>query len=136
LTASRYNSRSDSGAPKRIQHANSRAQTSNIADGAYLGTEQTLACFSARLKAPEANPHATLITLYMNAVEEAARSTPPSRALQLMERRRIEPYVSKGTSPGPRHPLGKESMLLQVSLDLGRDVDLYFDRYGPSTPLE
>jgi hypothetical protein len=43
---------------------------SNICDQAYLGFASTLAVFSPLLENPVVNPHATLITLFMNAVEE------------------------------------------------------------------
>jgi hypothetical protein len=74
----------------------------------------------------------------MNAVEEAVQSLPENYAVQLAERRRIEPYIfNGGNRPAFCHHLSKESILLQVSQDLGRDVDMYFDRCVPcNEPLD
>jgi hypothetical protein len=43
-------------------------QVSNITDQPYLGTYQTLTLLSPLLQSPTKNPHATLISLYLNAV--------------------------------------------------------------------
>lgn len=45
-------------------------QVSNISDRCYLGVYRTLECMVPLLQEPEANPHATLITLFMNVVDE------------------------------------------------------------------
>jgi hypothetical protein len=45
-------------------------QVSNIADGAYLGLPRTVGVMMPLLQEPLVNPHATLITLLMNVVEE------------------------------------------------------------------
>jgi hypothetical protein len=45
-------------------------QVSNICDQAYLGFAPTIAVFSPLLENTVVNPHATLITLFMNALEE------------------------------------------------------------------
>ncbi|CAK4027567.1 Hypothetical predicted protein [Lecanosticta acicola] len=47
-----------------------RIETSNIADRAYLGTARTVGLLGPLLQKPADNPYATLITSYMNAVEE------------------------------------------------------------------
>ncbi|KAK4237717.1 hypothetical protein C8A03DRAFT_44438 [Achaetomium macrosporum] len=47
-----------------------RIEVSNISDGGYLGIHRTLAVMVPLLQSPLANPHATLITLFMNAVDE------------------------------------------------------------------
>lgn len=44
---------------------------SNIADAGWLGLRKTLAMAIPLLQAPRDNPHATLLTLFLNAVEEA-----------------------------------------------------------------
>ncbi len=36
----------------------------------YIGTYETLRLFSPLLQSPKENPHATLITLYLNATKE------------------------------------------------------------------
>lgn len=45
-------------------------QVSNIADVGFLGIHRTLECMIPLLQVPLVNPHATLITLLMNAVDE------------------------------------------------------------------
>ncbi|OBS15940.1 hypothetical protein FPOA_12899 [Fusarium poae] len=47
-----------------------RIEVSNISDGGYLGIHQTVGIMSPLLQAPDINPHATLITLLMNVVDE------------------------------------------------------------------
>ncbi|RYC56871.1 hypothetical protein CHU98_g9335 [Xylaria longipes] len=48
-----------------------RIEVSNICDSNYLGIDTTLKTFGPLLRSPSANPHATLITAFMNAVPEA-----------------------------------------------------------------
>jgi hypothetical protein len=45
-------------------------QVSNIADAGYLGIRRTICLMVPLLQGPLINPHATLITLFMNAVDE------------------------------------------------------------------
>jgi hypothetical protein len=45
-------------------------QVSNIADGGYLGIHRTVAILAPQLQGPSTKPHATLITLFMNVVDE------------------------------------------------------------------
>jgi hypothetical protein len=85
-------------------------QTSNIADCGYMGTAPTLAYLGTSLKLRDNNPHATLITLYMNAVDESAMNHSGKQDTdQRAEYKRVAPYV-------------------------GRDGDLHFDRYVYASP--
>ena len=80
------------------------------------------------LKTPDLNRHATLLTLYMNAVDEAARDE--TRKAVETEYKRAEPYVL-GTTSSPAafsSPYSKERILLGASRTLLRDNDVYFDR--------
>ncbi len=43
---------------------------SNISDSGYLGIHGTVALMVPLLQQPQDNPHATLVTLFMNAVDE------------------------------------------------------------------
>ncbi|KAF5565162.1 SET MYND domain-containing protein, partial [Fusarium pseudoanthophilum] len=43
---------------------------SNISDSGYLGIHHTVALMAPLLRHPSVNPHATLITLFMNMVDE------------------------------------------------------------------
>lgn len=49
-------------------------QVSNITDRNYLGTHQTLTLLSPLLQSPTKNPHATLISLYLNGLIEIINS--------------------------------------------------------------
>jgi hypothetical protein len=46
-------------------------KVSNISDSGYVGIHRTVALMVPLLQGPLINPHATLITLFMNAVEES-----------------------------------------------------------------
>ncbi|KAF3070952.1 hypothetical protein GL218_00779 [Daldinia childiae] len=52
-----------------------RIEASNISDKCWLGTRETLRHLSPLLKTPAENPHATLITVYLNAVMETVRGS-------------------------------------------------------------
>ncbi|KAF5723855.1 hypothetical protein FMUND_1463 [Fusarium mundagurra] len=47
-----------------------RIEVSNISDGGYLGIRSTVAMMAPLLRKPSINPHATLVTLFMNMVDE------------------------------------------------------------------
>jgi hypothetical protein len=68
-------------------------KTSNLADGGYLGTAQTLAFLGPSLKPRDINPHATLIALYMNAVEEWVVEYQGEDLDTSAEFNRVEPYI-------------------------------------------
>lgn len=80
------------------------------------------------LKEPAHNPHATLLTLYMNAVDEMASDE--TRQAIAAECKRAEPYIfNNGRSPAAlSNPFSKELILLGASRTLFRDGDVYFDR--------
>ncbi|KAI1095425.1 hypothetical protein F5B19DRAFT_481800 [Rostrohypoxylon terebratum] len=48
-----------------------RIEASNLSDSRWLGTQQTLEALIPLLKSPEVNPHATLVTVYLDAITEA-----------------------------------------------------------------
>ncbi|KAK1490750.1 hypothetical protein CCUS01_14345 [Colletotrichum cuscutae] len=59
--------------PKFLENSTfSRIEVSNISDAGYLGIYRTLDLMIPLLQSPLVNPHATLITLFMNAVDENA----------------------------------------------------------------
>ena len=78
------------------------------------------------LKTPDLNRHATLLTLYMNAVDDAARDE-TCKAVET-EYKRAEPYVLGATGSPFYSPYSKERILLGASRTLLRDNDVYFDR--------
>ncbi|KAH7204657.1 hypothetical protein DER44DRAFT_666985 [Fusarium oxysporum] len=56
--------------PDHVDGSFDRIEVSNISDGGYLGIHRTVALMAPVLREPSINPHATLITLFMNMVEE------------------------------------------------------------------
>ncbi|XDG03004.1 hypothetical protein ABKA04_002619 [Annulohypoxylon sp. FPYF3050] len=48
-----------------------RIEVSGLSDSRWFGTQQTLEALCPLLKSPELNPHATLITTYLDAITEA-----------------------------------------------------------------
>jgi hypothetical protein len=111
-------------------------QTSNIADCGYMGTAPTLAYLGTSLKPRAENPHATLLTLYMNAVDETAMNHGGKQGTdQRAECKRVAPYIfgdKKGAaikiSPSQFSPYTKEIIFMGSSQAVGRDGDLHFDR--------
>jgi hypothetical protein len=107
-------------------------KTSNLADGGYLGTAQTLAFLGPSLKPRDINPHATLIALYMNAVEEWVVEYQGEDLDTSAEFNRVEPYIISDDfdlSSYERSEFNKYTVLMEASITRGRDGDLHFDRY-------
>ncbi|KAJ5335809.1 uncharacterized protein N7506_005745 [Penicillium brevicompactum] len=50
-----------------------RIEVSNITDAGYLGTRETLRLLSPLLQPPQKNPHATIISAYLNAIMEMVK---------------------------------------------------------------
>ncbi|KAL4749304.1 hypothetical protein BDW72DRAFT_214109 [Aspergillus terricola var. indicus] len=103
----------------------SRIDVSNISDSGWLGIDRTLAYMIPLLQPPRENPCATLITLFMNAVEEAMtdedRKEMTSRSESLLQ------YL-----PPKRRPISSydpELVKVIMALDLVMDYNLVFDRY-------
>lgn len=80
-------------------------QVSNVSDRGYVGIHRTVAMMAPLLQGPLINPHATLITLFMNAVpetmtmeEQRAVMSPHGQAMRRllkflpMERMPMSPY--------------------------------------------
>ncbi|KAK8070351.1 hypothetical protein PG997_010554 [Apiospora hydei] len=88
-----------------------RIETSNIADVTYLNPVGAVGLIGPLLKPPSVNPHATLITLFMNAIHEMkpARSN-PSDLLNTV--RQAAGYLS----PSPARHMCDASYLRTMSL--------------------
>ncbi|KAF5962848.1 hypothetical protein FBULB1_13786 [Fusarium bulbicola] len=57
--------------PAHVQKGSlNRIEVSNISDEGYLGIHRTVGLMVPLLRSPVCNPHATLITLFMNLIEE------------------------------------------------------------------
>ena len=97
-----------------------------------MGTAQTLAFLGPSLKPRDINPHATLIALYMNAVEEWVVEYQGEDLDTSAEFNRVEPYIfgeDVDLSLCERSEFNKYTVLIEASITRGRDGDLHFDRY-------
>jgi hypothetical protein len=99
---------------------------SNICDRGYLGTEEALALFGPRLYPRQRNPHATLITLFLNAVDGSM--SPMDQHQDFMEvRKKLSSYLPLTASPNA-NTNDAEIMRFIAAEHLVRDVDKYFSR--------
>lgn len=58
-------------------------QTSNICDVGYVGPAQTVQLFGPLLQKPSENPHATLVTPFMNAIGKMGNIDPDASNAEL-----------------------------------------------------
>lgn len=102
-----------------------RIEVSNIADEAYLGLPRTLATFAPLLKRRSINPHAALLTLFLNACEIADRMMGNDMNEVVMSARmkevlRYMPLTSMDST---------ETMKSMAAIGLVRDYDQIFAWY-------
>lgn len=107
----------------------SRIDVSNISDSGWLGIHRTLAYMIPLLQSPRENPHATLITLFMNAVEETMTDEERVQGItpQSVSSRRLLRYL-----PPKRRPISRydpELVRMNMARDLVMDYNPTFDRY-------
>lgn len=106
---------------------------SNISDDCYLGIARTLDLCRPLLQKHSDNSHATIITLFMNAVVEAVQSTPPSRGESISILQRVARYLPPNS---PRHFDYDSATIKYVSAhDLLRDNEKYFNRSVVRIPI-
>ncbi|EJT69198.1 hypothetical protein GGTG_13307 [Gaeumannomyces tritici R3-111a-1] len=118
-----------------------RIEASNICDTGYLGIESTLDAVSPMLKTPEVNDKATILMVFLNAVEEVVISLGPTSDDEKVFEKVME-YMDKPAQFSSLAPL--TSMMAAVSLrdealnftirsmaakDTARDIDMIFDAY-------
>jgi hypothetical protein len=114
----------DSASKHHIQ-AFDRIDVSNIVDRCYVGIHDTLDLLGRLLKTRTENPHAALITLFMNYHEEEAGSKPDPRALD----REIKEIMKLMPAFKPR---GKSDPALMKVLDWRgylQDFDKTWEKY-------
>ncbi|GAB7359234.1 hypothetical protein MBLNU230_g5893t1 [Neophaeotheca triangularis] len=103
-----------------------RVEVSNISDLWCLGPGKTAACLGRFLQSPDLNPHATLITLFMNAVAETSTMLDRLTA-EKTERVKVLEYMPPISSSGTL--FGAQELMNDMARDLVRDNDKYFDRF-------
>ncbi|KAI1106751.1 hypothetical protein F4804DRAFT_329946 [Jackrogersella minutella] len=104
-----------------------RVESSNITDICWLGTRPTLQSLSPLLKPPHQNRHATLITIYQNAVLEIINQEDQNKILDISEcilyltKTRVADLTTK--------PQGAEQYRIWDSRNLFFEVDNLFKKY-------
>ena len=102
-------------------------KVANICDTGYVGIGNTLSLLSPLLQSPKQNPHATIITLFINAVKEAAKMGPPideTPDMELTTEYLPAPQLSSLLS------MNNSADMLRIwdARDLSLDVDMFFER--------
>lgn len=100
-------------------------QVANICDNGYLGIHRTLGLMVPLLQAPHINPHATLITLFMNAVEEITTDRDRKASMTLASKRLLKYLPIKAR---PTNPSGPDIIKFTYALDQVATYDHVFDR--------
>ncbi|KAI1655761.1 hypothetical protein F4813DRAFT_153019 [Daldinia decipiens] len=112
-----------------------RIEASNISDTCWLGTRETLRCLSPLLKSPAKNPHATLITVYINAVMETARGS--DREKEALDITRIRKYLTNFQDISfLRNPQGAELYRIWDARSFTLDADNFFREYMAANHFE
>ncbi|KAK5627367.1 hypothetical protein RRF57_003082 [Xylaria bambusicola] len=117
-----------------------RIEISNICDAGYLGIKKTLKTFTPLLCKPSVNPHATLVTTFLNAVPEAkmmCQQMNPilARHISQTEVRTVKSYMESdlprptGTRVEIEERIAIYSIMAVSAIDLVTDMDKYFDMY-------
>lgn len=100
---------------------------SNISDGWYLGIENTLALFRPWLCPKQSNPHATLITLFLNAVQEEISDVDDFIDMK-QTTMQLVPFLSQ-SPPTLRDARDADYVRIVQARYLFRDGPKYFNRY-------
>jgi hypothetical protein len=97
-------------------------QTSNISDGHFIGPHRTVRLLGPLLQTPAQNPHATLITLFMNAVVEADNKNEASARAAAEKVMKNYPNLRNKWISNP-------ALFIQVmmaAMPIGKEVDKIF----------
>ena len=107
-------------------------QVSNICDGGFVGIHQTISLFAPLLQTNTANPHATIITLFINAVREVVKRNGDRDAGNLTELQKYIPFRPTGNVPWD---LDADVYRLWDARFLAMNVNKYFQQYVRNTEL-
>ncbi|CAJ2509989.1 Uu.00g058890.m01.CDS01 [Anthostomella pinea] len=110
-----------------------RAKVSNITDQAYVGTREALSLLSPLLQTPEENSHATILTLYLNAMMEIAKADESLASSGKYDVGWVSPLLAYLPRISPMalaiSPQGAESYKVWDSRSILLDAEEYFQRY-------
>lgn len=109
---------------------------SNICEDHYLGIDDTLKIFAPLLQTFLINRHATLVTLFLNSIDEMrmlAQHIPifvdcPFRENQMEQTKKVLQYMPE-LGRRVSHPYHPTSIKLIVGLSLVHDMEKHFNRY-------
>ncbi|KAI0890391.1 uncharacterized protein GGS22DRAFT_183737 [Annulohypoxylon maeteangense] len=102
-----------------------RIEVANITDAGYLGMGQTLLYMGPLLKQPSDNRHATLVALFLNAVDEIFDDSEKRKAIS----RDIQEVWKYMDPKPPTGPYDAGIIVSDIATQQVRDVDKYFDMY-------
>ena len=105
-------------------------QTANVADKGYLGVEGTVSSLSPLLDPPHVNEHATLVTLFINAIPETNHFFADDASEQA-DMEKASSYVFANGAPKLSDLKSAYSpLLIKVSCgkDLVHDMDKTFEK--------
>ncbi|KAI1209960.1 uncharacterized protein F4807DRAFT_425047 [Annulohypoxylon truncatum] len=102
-----------------------RIEVANVSDAGYLGIARTLCYIGTLLKRPNDNRYATLVTLFLNAVEEIFDDKEKRKVIEY-EIQEVWKYM---TPKPPTGPYDADIIINDVATEQVRDVDKYFNRY-------
>ncbi|KAK3053334.1 hypothetical protein LTR09_005503 [Extremus antarcticus] len=108
-----------------------RIEVSNISDRGYMGVREVIAHLSPLLRAPQDNPHATLITLFMSAVSDSWTTKEGGKSSDA-ELLRASLYLGRPVFETTGPPILKSDpfyALIMASMQLVRNGDEYCDKY-------
>ncbi|KAF5664362.1 hypothetical protein FHETE_7119 [Fusarium heterosporum] len=105
-----------------------RIEVSNISDKGYLGIHETVGIMSPLLQAPSVNPHATLITLFMNLVDESMtkQDQMAEATMGSLSTKRLLQFIPPERPPTSHHD--PDIIKFAYARDFVRNYDHIFDR--------
>jgi len=102
------------------------AKVSNITDGCHLGIGKTLQMASCLLRSQTHNKHATLITLFLNAVVEMQSLQPRTGAETKQDLARLSKFLKLHAAMGS--PNSPEMVHIMGAMSLVQDGEKYFKK--------
>ncbi|KAI9714053.1 MAG: hypothetical protein M1812_006500 [Candelaria pacifica] len=105
-----------------------RIEISNIADANYIGLEKSLSTFGPLLKTPKQNSHAILITLFMNAVEQAKRARGYDIEAMMTGMQKVSQFLPYPL-PTSQNSCDPAALRASAARDIVQDYDKLWDQY-------
>ncbi|KAI1394162.1 uncharacterized protein F4822DRAFT_39208 [Hypoxylon trugodes] len=102
-----------------------RIEVSNISDAGYLGMAKVIGFIGPLLKPRNENPHATLVALFLNAVDEIFDDDEKRKVIK-REMGLVYKYLPMQMPTGP---YDANIIISDVATQQIRDVDKYFNKY-------